>query len=214
MSHSLNRTYWYLVVRNKLKQALGALLIDFAKAFSVVSHDLLIKKMNLYGLATDALILIKSFLSDRRRIVDVKSKESKVKSVVFGVPQGSVLGPLLFSIYINDLPLHISSGRCDMLADDTTIHTSGTDVPSIVATLQSCVSDIAEWTHLNHMSLNPTKTNYMILTTRQKRQILNSPPTHIITGKQQLHEVSSIGLCMCARVFEYILFVQVLASQI
>ena len=115
-----------------------------------------LKKMNLYGLATDALILIKSFLSDRRRIVDVKSKESKVKSVVFGVPQGSVLGPHLCSICINDLPLLISCGRCDMLADDTTIHTSGTDVPSIVATLQSCVSDIVEWTHLNHMSLNPT----------------------------------------------------------
>ena len=100
-----------------------------------------------------------------------------------------------------------------MLADDTTIHTSGTDAPSMVATLQSCFSDIVEWTHLNYMSLYPTKTNYMILTTRQKRQILNSPPTHIITGKQQLHEVSSIGLCMCARVFEYFIFVQVLASQ-
>ena len=75
-----------------------------------------------------------------------------------------------------------------MLADDTTIHTSGTDVISIVATLQSCVSDIVEWTHLNHMSLNPTKTNHMILTTRQKRQILNLPPNHIMTGKQQLHE--------------------------
>ena len=122
--------------------------------------------MNLYGLATDTLTLIKSFLSDRRQVVYDKSKKSKVKSVVFGVPQGSISGPLLFSIYINDLPLHISSGRCDLLADDTTIHTSGTDVPSIVATLQSCVSDIVEWTHLNHMSLNPTKTNYMISTTR------------------------------------------------
>ena len=141
--------------------------------------------MTFYGLATDTLTLIKLFLSDRRQVVYVKSKESEVKSVVFGVPQGSVLGPLLFFIYINDLPLHISSGRCDMLADDTSIHASGTDVPSIVATLQSCVSDIVEWTHLNHMSLNPTKTNYMILTTRQKRQALNSPPVHIMIGKQQ-----------------------------
>ena len=77
-----------------------------------------------------------------------------------------------------------------MLADDTTIHTSGTDVPSIVATLQSCVSDIVEWIHLNHMSLNTTKTNHMILKTRQRRQILNSPPAQILIGKQQLHEVS------------------------
>ena len=146
--------------------------------------------MNLHGLATDTLTLIKSFLSDHRQVAYVKSKESEVKSVVFGVPQGSVSWPLLFSIYINDLPLHILSGRCNMLADDTTIHTSGTDVPSIVATLQSCVSDIVEWTHLNHMSLNPTITDYMILTTRQKHQILNSPSTHLLIGNQQLHEVS------------------------
>ena len=76
-----------------------------------------------------------------------------------------------------------------MLADDTTIHTSRTDVPLIVATHQLCVSDIVEWTHFNYMSLNPTKTNDMISTTRQKRQILNSPPAHILIGKQQLHEV-------------------------
>ena len=77
-----------------------------------------------------------------------------------------------------------------MLADDTTIHISGTDVSPIVAALQSCASDIVEWTRHNHMSLNPSKTNYMILTTCQKRQILNSPPAHIMIGKQQLHEVS------------------------
>ena len=134
--------------------------------------------------------MIRSFLSDRHQVVSVNNKQSEVKPVVFGVPQGSVLGPLLFSIYINDLTLHISSGRCDMLADDTTIHTSGRDVPSIVATLQSCVSDIIEWTHINHMSLNPSKTNYMILTTRQKCQILSSPPVQLLVGNKQLHEVS------------------------
>ena len=77
-----------------------------------------------------------------------------------------------------------------MLANDTTIHTSGRDVPSIVATLQSCVSDIIEWTHINHMSLNLSKTNYMILTTCQKCQILSSPPVQLLVGNKQLHEVS------------------------
>ena len=173
-----------------LNKICGALFIDFAKAFDVISHNLLLKKMNLYGLTTDTLNLIRSFLSDRHQVVSVKNKQSEVKPVVFGVPQGSVLGPLLFSIYINDLPLHISSGRCDMLADDTTIHTSGRDIPSIVATLQSCVSDIIEWTQINHMSLNPSKTNYMILTTRQKRQILSTPPVQLLVGNKQLHEVS------------------------
>ena len=77
-----------------------------------------------------------------------------------------------------------------MPGDGKTIHTSGTDSPSIPATLQSRVSDIVEWTHLNHRSLNPTKTNNMILTTRQKRQTLNSSPAHILIGNQQLHRVS------------------------
>jgi hypothetical protein len=169
----------------------GALFIDFAKAFDVISHDLLLKKMKLYGLTTGTLNLIKSFLTDRHQVVTVKDKQSEAKSVIFGVPQGSVLGPLLFSIYINDLPLYISSGKCDMLADDTTIHTSGKDAPSIAATLQSSASDIVEWTHLNHMSLNPLKTKYMILTTRQKRQRISSPPTHILIGNQQIDEVSN-----------------------
>ena len=100
-----------------LSEICGALFIDFAKAFDVISHNLLLKKMNLYGLTTD-----RSFLSDHHQVVSVKNKQSEVKPVVFGVPWGSVLGPLLFSIYITDLPLHISSGRCDMLTDDNNPH--------------------------------------------------------------------------------------------
>ena len=134
--------------------------------------------------------MICSFLNSCLQNVSLKQKQSDFKTVLFGVPQGSVLGPLLFSIYINDLPLHIPSAQCDILADDTTIHTSGQDVPAITSVLQSCLSDVFEWTHLNRMSLNPSKTKYMILTTRQKRQLLHSPSAHLSVGNQQINEVS------------------------
>ena len=77
-----------------------------------------------------------------------------------------------------------------MLADDIAIHTSGRDIHSIVATHQSGVSDIIEWTHINHMSLNPSTTNYMISTTGQKRQILSSPPVQLLVSNKKLFEVS------------------------
>ena len=123
-----------MAVGNKLALC-GALFIDYAEAFSVISPDLLLIKMNLCGLTTDTLNLIKSFLSCHTQVVSVKSLESEVKSVVFGVPRGSVSRPLLLSIYVNNLVLHISSDRCDMLADDTIIHTSGKDVFSIASAL-------------------------------------------------------------------------------
>ena len=164
----------------------------FVNAFDVINHDLLLRKLTLYGLSANTLSLICSFLNSRLQKVSLKDTQSDFKTVSFGVPQGSVLGPLLFSIYINDLPLHILSAQCDMLADDTTIHTSGQDVPAITSVLQSyvCLSNVVEWTHLNHMSLSPSKKKYMILTTRQKRQLLHSPSAHLSVGNQQITEVN------------------------
>ena len=95
----------------------GALFIDF--------------KLTLCGLSANTLSLICSFLNSRLQKVSLKDNQSDFKTVLYGVPQGSVLGPLLFSIYINDLPLHVPSAKCDMLADDTTIHTSGQDLPAL-----------------------------------------------------------------------------------
>ena len=161
----------------------GASFIHFAKAFDVINHDLLLRKLT-------ALSLICSFLNSRLQKVSLKDNQSDFKTVLFGVPQGSVLGPLLFSIYINDLPLHIPSAQCDMLAGDTTIHTSGQDVPAITSVLQSCLSDVVEWTHLNRMSLNPSKTKYMILTTRQKRLLFHLPSARLSVDNQQITEVS------------------------
>ena len=98
---------------------------------------------------------------------------TRLKELKYGVPQGSVLGPVLFCIYINDLPMHISSNsaECHMLTDDTTLHTSGKSVVQIQKTLQLCLDNISVGCNVNHMLINPVKTKSMIITTRQKHQL-------------------------------------------
>ena len=87
------------------------------------------------------------------------------------------MGPVLFCIYINDLPLHIpsnipsNSAECHILADDTTLHTTGKSVVQIQKTLQLCLDRISVWCNINHMLINPVKTKSMIITTRQKHQL-------------------------------------------
>ena len=132
--------------------------MTFAKAFDLINHDLLLRKLTLYCLSANTLSLICSFLNSRLQKVSLKDNQSDFKdSFIWSSPR---ICPRTSpgSIYINDLPLHVPSAKCDMLADDTTIHTSGQDVPAITTVLQSCLSDVVEWTHLNHMSLNPSKT--------------------------------------------------------
>ena len=84
------------------------------------------------------------------------------------------MGPVLFCIYINDLPLHIPSHSAEchnMLADDTTLHTTGRNVVQIQKTLQLCLDRISVWCNVNHMLINPVKTKPVIITTRQKHQL-------------------------------------------
>ena len=147
----------------------GVLLVDFAKAFDVIDRNLLIKKLNLYNINDNHLDLIKSFLSNRQQSVYYNNKFSCMLPLNYGVPQGSNLGPILFSIYINDLPLYIKN-KCDLFADDTTIHTSNKKLQTISTQLQLNVNELLQWSELNHMALNPSKTKRMLITTRQRRQ--------------------------------------------
>jgi hypothetical protein len=92
--------------------------------------------------------------------------------VTCGVPQGSILGPLLFNIFINDLPYSIShhDATCDLFADDTTIHTSNSKVPKINEVLQQSLDEVSSWCKHNHMIISVQKTKSMLITSRQKHQ--------------------------------------------
>lgn len=111
---------WLININND--KITGAVFVDFAKAFDVINHSLLLKKFKIYGLSHDTLKFMSSFLSERK-IVSDSGNESALLANNYGVPQGSVLGPILFSIYKNDLPLSVNT-PCELFADDTTVHTS------------------------------------------------------------------------------------------
>ena len=114
----------------------------------------------------------KSYISQRKQKVFVAGHYSPERSVEVGVPQGSVFLPLLFSIYINDLPLSISSTEvdCDMFADDSSLSASGNNIAAINAKLQPSIQEVTEWCFANAMLLNPEKTKSMVVATRQKHQ--------------------------------------------
>ena len=167
----------------------GVLFVDFAKAFDVIDHDLLSKKLTLYGLSSDTLHLNSSFLSNREQLVCINTIKSDFLTVKYGIPQVSVLGPLLFSLYINDLPLFIKA-LCELFADGTTIHSSHSNLNNLLLSLQESINKLLQWTELNHMSLNSYKTKYMTITTRQKRQNISSRmPLYI--GNEKIFKVAT-----------------------
>ncbi len=165
----------------------GAVFVDFMKAFDTISHELLLRKLKLYGLSANTIELLSSYLSHREQITVANNKASSTQTITHGVPQGSVLGPLLFSIYINDLPLAIT-GACEMFADDTTIHSSDADLHKLTASLQESLNCLQKWSELNHMAIHPTKSKAMLITTRQKRQNLKSTPFTLYFGNQPIQE--------------------------
>ena len=168
----------------------GALFIDFAKAFDVVDHELLCKKLLLYGITGKNHEMLTSFLNNRQQYTVVNSKTSSIQPVKYGVPQGSILGPLLFAIYVNDLPLHIQAS-CELFCDDTTMYKTHADVHQISNSLQESVNTLTEWCKLNHMSLNPQKTKIMLITTRQKRQSLTVKLPSIFIDNVPIEEVNN-----------------------
>ena len=154
-------------------EIVGAVFLDLKKkAFDLVDHTILQQKLQVYLNNPSVIPFFHSYLSDMSQYVCVNGKLSAVGAIQTGLQQGSILGHLLFCIFINDLPLHIQGKkvRSFLFADDSSLDTSGKTLKEIVVRLQRSTTEVSDWCKKNHMCLRPKKTKRMVITTRQKHQ--------------------------------------------
>ena len=151
----------------------GIVFLDLSKAFDLINHDILLQKLRCYIFDENTIQLIRSFLTNRTQQVLSNGLLSTTSFIKLGVPQGSTLGPLLFSLFINDLPLAITSEKVetDLFADDATLHAADKDITTISSELQLALGEVSKWCLVNDMVINPSKTESMVITTRQKHQL-------------------------------------------
>ena len=182
----------------KVHKMIGVAFLDLSKAFDLVNHELLLKKLACYHIGVGALNFFRSYLESRTQSVYVNGSYSSEGFIKHGVPQGSILGPLLFSLFINDLPLSITNPNvsCTLFADDATLDFAALEVLQIEESLQSALNDISSWCFSNKMVLNPTKTECMLVAPRQKLQ-KDLPPLNLFLNShpiQQVREHRTLGV--------------------
>ena len=138
--------------------------LDFSKVFDTIDHLNLLNKLHHYGIRGSALDWFGSYLTNRQQFVTYKYVSSDNKTIKCGVTQGSILGPLLFLIYINDLANICQYTMPILFADDSNLFINGTDVRKIELELNEELRNIASWLRINELSLNVNKTQYMVFT--------------------------------------------------
>ena len=172
-------------------QLAGLVFIDFSKAFDMIDHLRLILKLKHYGISNHTLNILKSYLSNRTQSVCIKSNKSTLLPIKYGVPQGSILGPLLFSIFINDLPLSIKTSESNLFADDATLLSLASSISTLNENLNLSMSALKKWCFANLMFVNATKSGCMLVCTRQKRMNLPCASLDIRFNNESIPQVSS-----------------------
>ena len=171
VTHLLKNTDdWYNGL--DLGKLVGFVFIDLKKAFDTVDHEILCQKLLHYGVQQRELASFKSYLNNRKQFCRVNGVNSKTEGIDIGVPQGSCLGPLLFLIYINDLPQAVQNSTVSMYADDTSLCYQSSDINQLNEAINYDLKQLDSWLQGNKLSLNVAKTNPMLVSTKQKHNIL------------------------------------------
>ena len=165
------------------------IFLDFSKAFDTVDHGILLQKLSSYGVRGEALLWFQSYLSNRYQFVTYDGVSSEKKEVKCGVPQGSILGPLLFLIYINDLSDVCKCSLPILFADDTNFFYHGNDLHVTENSCNKELVDISKWLKVNKLSLNIKKTHYMIFSRKKSGCQLDLRIDNQIIKKNTNHQV-------------------------
>ena len=144
------------------KEYMVGVFIDLQKAFDTIDHNILFKKLYRYGIRGIALSWLKSYLSNRTQYVNLNGVGSETLPITFGVPQGSVLGPKLFILYINDICDALNDLKCVLFADDTSLYCSGSDLNQLLQVVEDDLKLLKKWFDINKLSLNINKTKFII----------------------------------------------------
>ena len=145
------------------------IFIDLSKAFDTVNHEILLEKLKSYGMIGLGLKWLKRYLCNREQFIKVDDYQTDYASITCGVPQGSILGPLLFLIYVNDLNKLTNLLNIIMFADDTSLFCSHKDVKILFKTENKELIKITKWFQGNKLSLNMKKTNYIFFHKKNKQ---------------------------------------------
>ena len=146
------------------------MFVDLSKAFDTVDHQILLKKLEYYGIAGNNLRWFENYLKDRQQFISFENNSTKKVTITCGVPQGSILGPLLFLLYVNDL--HHASKVLNpiMFADDTNLFFSHSDINILFEKMNKELTNISNWFNANKLSLNVKKTKYSFFHKSSKKK--------------------------------------------
>jgi hypothetical protein len=174
----------------------GCILMDLSKAFDLIPHDLLVAKLSAYGFSTEACSLIKSYLSNRLQRVKIDTNSSDWSTLRSGVPQGSLAGPVLFNVFLNDLLLTLEP-LCTVYnyADDNSLSTCHTDPHIVKTSLELAATSALEWFNNNQMKANPAKFQALVMGRNGKGEdvVFQLPGDLIIKPSEH---VTLLGMCI------------------
>ena len=174
----------------------GAVLIDLKKAFDTVDHKILLKKLWCYGFQNQFFDWFESYLTDRQQLTLVNNIMSDLlHEDVYGVPQGSVLGPLLFLLYIDDIKSVIQNAYCHLYADDTIILKGASDPDSLIASLERELSNVDHWLSINKMTINTKKTEVIFFGNKAHlKKLDNKTVRYLDTPLKRKDKVKYLGV--------------------